>query len=144
MLSVKVKSEIFGITKPEAKIPEINLRLISEKITLKEVIERSVKEQIKAMQKISLTNTQIYDHLTHQYLDDEKIQQLASTGKISIHKSSVNIDLEMETQRAVRAFTKNRFKVFIDGRELSNLNETHPLYDGCNVTFIRLIPLIGG
>ena len=147
MLNIKVSSEIFGSDKAAEKMPDIHLKLISEQVTLKEIIHRTVHEQIKQLQNDSVTQAQIEKRLRNQYLDNEDIAQLALDGKISYSSAKQTHPMpsvEDEVIRAINAFKRNKVKVFIDGEHISSLSDSHALYDGCVVNFIRLIPLVGG
>jgi hypothetical protein len=147
MLNVKVISDIFGSDKSSEKVPDIQLKLVSEQVSLKEIITRSVTQQVKEMEGNSLTKEQIKKRLNDQYLNKEDVEQLAIDGKVSYSSATGTSGIpkvEAEEIRAINAFKRNKFKVFIDGEEITSLGEIRPLYEGCVIKFIRLIPLVGG
>ena len=46
--------------------------------------------------------------------------------------------------QAVQAFQRNGFILLVDDRQLTDLEEEVVLKPGSQVTFLRLIPLVGG
>lgn len=54
------------------------------------------------------------------------------------------LDWEKQADRAVRSFRSNGFLVIARGRQLTDLDEEIDLADGETVSFLRLVPLIGG
>lgn len=54
------------------------------------------------------------------------------------------IDYEQELSYALRGFAKNSYLVLIDDRQVENLDETMSLQNAATVTFIRLVPIVGG
>lgn len=143
MINVSVTSEIFGSVQPQDKIPSVILKLASEQITLKEIIERSVQEQIDCMKRKEKSMAQIEKDLRNQYLSQEDIDELASEGKVAYVSASED-KAKFEALRALNAFRRKRFKVFIDGEEVQDLAEKRAIYEGCTINFVRLIPLAGG
>lgn len=54
------------------------------------------------------------------------------------------LDWETQAQVAVRAFGRNGFFVFIGDRQVDDLDEELTLTDRDVVSFVRLVPLVGG
>lgn len=52
--------------------------------------------------------------------------------------------LEHATASALDGFTRNAFFLVVDGRQVTQLDETIRLRPTSNVTFVRLVPLDGG
>jgi len=59
-------------------------------------------------------------------------------------KSHRPIDTEQQIRVALRAFQENGFFIIVDDRQLENLDEVIPVHDNLQVTFMRLLPLVGG
>ncbi|MFE0424404.1 hypothetical protein [Streptomyces sp. NPDC058953] len=53
-------------------------------------------------------------------------------------------DPDAETESALRAFERNGFLVLVGERQLTGLDEEIDLRPGTEVTFLRLVPLVGG
>jgi hypothetical protein len=54
------------------------------------------------------------------------------------------IDWEQQYERALAVFEGNGFLIFAAGKQLLDLDEEITLGPGAEVTFLRLIPLVGG
>jgi hypothetical protein len=54
------------------------------------------------------------------------------------------IDWERQADAALTAFTGNGFLVFVGDRQVDDLDERLHLDEASNVSFVRLVPLVGG
>ena len=54
------------------------------------------------------------------------------------------VDWQMQYATAVKSFEGNGFLVFIDNRQIMDLDEALPLTPQTQVTFLKLVPLMGG
>jgi hypothetical protein len=54
------------------------------------------------------------------------------------------LDWQKQYAKAVASFNGNGFLVFLDDRQITDLDETVHLTPQTQVTFLKLIPLIGG
>ena len=54
------------------------------------------------------------------------------------------IDWEKQFERAIRAFAGNSLVVLVDGRQIVELDESIHLTPQTEVTFLKLVPLVGG
>jgi hypothetical protein len=54
------------------------------------------------------------------------------------------LDWEKQAKTALQAFEHNGFFVFVDDRQIDDLNEELALADTEVVSFVRLVPLVGG
>jgi hypothetical protein len=52
--------------------------------------------------------------------------------------------LDRVTELALEGFVRNAFFLVVDGRQLTELDETVPFTTTSEVTFVRLLPLVGG
>ena len=55
-----------------------------------------------------------------------------------------HLDLREETDRALHAFSKGRFVLVVDGRQITAADELISLSPDSKVTFVRLVALRGG
>jgi hypothetical protein len=54
------------------------------------------------------------------------------------------IDAEAQCERAIEAFQRNGFIILVDGRQVSSLDEVIEVGPETAVTFLKLVPLVGG
>ncbi len=54
------------------------------------------------------------------------------------------IDWEEQFERAVGAFYRNGFILLVDDRQVEDLDETIEIQPDTTVTFLKLVPLVGG
>ncbi|GCF07979.1 hypothetical protein [Dictyobacter arantiisoli] len=54
------------------------------------------------------------------------------------------VDWQTHYERAIEAFKKRRYLVLINGRQMTKLDAPVHLTDQTTITFLKLIPLIGG
>ena len=54
------------------------------------------------------------------------------------------IDPETQTEQALKAFAGNGFLVLVGDRQVTELDEEIELAPGTEVTFLKLVPLVGG
>jgi hypothetical protein len=147
-INVAVKWLVSGESKVGQDLGAVNLRLVSEKITVRELISRTVTEQIK-----ELTETQkaqaatIHLVLARQYLTTKDINQLTETGRIRLpSEKKVNkadsavINVEEEINKALNGFDTQAFRVLADGDQMESLDQELVLTDDTKLVFLRLTP----
>ena len=54
------------------------------------------------------------------------------------------IDAEQQAQRALEAFSRNGFVVLVDDRQVADLDAVVTMTAGTQITFLKLVPLVGG
>ena len=54
------------------------------------------------------------------------------------------LDWEQQYAKAITAFKGNGFLVLLDDRQIDDLDETLHLTERSNLTFLKLVPLMGG
>lgn len=145
MLHIRVSSLIFGKGERDF-LPEINLQLLRREVSVKDLIAQTVEKQLNALQENSLSPEEISKKMNAQYLETQDIEQQQLSGKIALSRPDERKmpSLEREIDKALVAFQNRRFKIFIDGDEVLDINETCILKEDGNIKFVRLIPLVGG
>lgn len=112
-----------------------------EGITLRQVIERVVRDQVKAFQ-----NRQ-QERQFVKALTDWQINEAAAKGKVEMGASEVGIqkvDPDQAVGNALLAFEDGLYLVAIDDTEQRNLDHQVFLKPESRITFIRLTMLTGG
>jgi hypothetical protein len=54
------------------------------------------------------------------------------------------VDPDEQYERAIRAFERNGFVVLVDDRQIEDLDAEVDLRMGTEITFLKLVPLVGG
>ena len=54
------------------------------------------------------------------------------------------VDSETQYEKAIEAFQGNGFIVLVDDRQVEDLETEIPLFPETSVTFLKLVPLVGG
>ena len=144
--TIEVKCRILG---REDGLDTVLLEIATERITVAELIRRTVEEQISTMLlKQRMEREAVQRALARQYLTPEEIAAQAQQGRVRLPSrlpSAVReIDPGVEVQRALDAFTRHHFYIFIQDRQVESLEEELSFTEQNSVTFLRLMPLVGG
>jgi len=106
----------------------------------------SVAELIaeKVYQEVSAYNSRVRASYGREYLSNEEVERMQDAGKIGLgSKRRRQVDPEEEYQKALQAFEQNVFLILVDGRQ-RGLDDVITVTPQTNITFIRLVPLVGG
>ncbi|WP_327649252.1 hypothetical protein [Micromonospora zamorensis] len=63
---------------------------------------------------------------------------------LEVAESGAGVDPEERTRATLEAFGRNGFVVLVDDRQVTSLDDTVHLHAGSRVTFLKLVPLVGG
>ncbi len=112
----------------------LTLEFLTERVTVRELIRRRVYEEVR---EYNLEAGEIFRGLvqptdTEQTLNGYKMRERRK------------IDWEEQAERAVRAFERNGFFLLVDDRQVESLDEEITLGVSTQVSFIKLVPLVGG
>lgn len=110
-------------------------------ITLGQLIERIVREQVRSFQQRQ------HDRQFLRALTAEQIDAAAARGKIEMGASEVGIqhvDPDRAVGTALQAFEDGLYLVVIDDVEYRDLEQQVFLNEDSRITFIRLTMLTGG
>jgi len=148
-LTIEVQSRVVGRDSDEPTLVPVVLELLEERITVAELIRRTVEEQVRELVvRRKLDAQQARRALDRQYLTDEEIMAQAEQGAVRYPSRRAahvpEIDPETEVQKALRAFEAGSYLILIDGRQVERLDEELTFAPGVKVMFLRLMPLAGG
>ncbi len=128
--TVSVKDETFA-----GKIlNEILLDFKTESITVKELIEARVHQEVDA-----------YNNKLPEYFNG-LVEPTDSEKTVNGYKlkSKQVIDAEKQAYIALDAFLKNGYFVLIDNLQAESLEQRLQISESMTVSFVKLTPLIGG
>jgi hypothetical protein len=136
-----------GRAPDDATLPPVFLRLLEERITVDDLIRRTVEEQVRdLMGRRTLKGEQVRRILDRHYLSEREIAAQAEHGVVR-HPADIStkpIDPEAEVQKALRAFVAGTYSILVSGRQVERLDEVVAFTPGSKVVFVRLVPLAGG
>ncbi len=112
---------------------EWDLEFLTERITVRELIRSRVYQEVK-------------DHNARGGAYAGLVRPVgAEAGPTGWRvKPGAKIDWRAQFEKAVEAFGSNHVLVLVDDRQLTELEEPIVLKSGTRVTFLRILPLVGG
>jgi len=116
-------------------IRETTLMLASETITVRDLIERRVRDEVAAFNRSKAE--QVFRGLV-QPSDTE-----ASLNGYRLRKPR-QLDADAQCEKALEAFQKNGFFMLADDRQVESLDEEIVVGPDVRVSFVKLVPLVGG
>ena len=110
------------------------LDFLTERITVRELIRSRVYQEVKDY---NTSQPEYFRGLvqptdTEKTLNGYKFRQLRQ------------IDWEKQFEKAIAAFEGNGFVILVDDEQLTELEEEIVVAPGTSVTFLKLVPLVGG
>jgi len=120
-----------GQKKHLASIP---LDVPESPLTLRQFVEQIVADNVKAF------NAKKVDSDLVRYLTQDAIDEQALTGKVGFDRryGSREADARESVEAALLAYADGLYRVFVDDREITGLDETIQFHEASTVTFIRL------
>ena len=148
-MEVQVTNVTAGAGPEDAVLPPVFFSVLTQTITLRDLITRTVELQIEELLDSHEQSARYAQKLLDkQYLDERDIHHQSRYGKIALDVSNPvevpRIDIKKESERAIKAFEQQRFMIFINGKQLLDLDESISYEEAVTVKFIRLMPLAGG
>ncbi len=129
-ISLTVHDEtLFGV-KNEA----LSLDFLNETITVQELIRERIYEEVRQYNAAQPNYFQGLVQPTN--------AEATLNGIRPIERRKV--DWEKQYAQAVEAFHRNGFFILVDDRQVSSLTETIRLTPTTQVSFVKLVPLVGG
>ena len=119
---------------PGGATSEWALEFLTERLTARELIRSRVYQEVTE-----------YNARTPGYFQD-LVQPTEAERVLNGYRirEGRKIDWEAQLEKALDAFQRNGFLLLVDDRQLTDLDEEVVLKPGSQVTFLRLVPLVGG
>ncbi|GIJ46130.1 hypothetical protein Val02_30160 [Virgisporangium aliadipatigenens] len=111
-----------------------HLEIFEERLTLRELIRRRVFQEVA-------------EHNANSALTFRGLVQPSDTERVrdGFRMSGPRrVDPEAQFERAVEAFTRNGFVVLVNDEQIEDLETTLELRARTEITFLKLVPLVGG
>jgi len=114
---------------------ETVLRLASTRICARDVIEQRVRQEVQKFndaKKKELFSGLVQPRNTEQELNGYRF------------KKEKIIDADEQVDIAISAFSENKYFFLVDDRQVESLDDEFGITDDTKVTFLKLIPVVGG
>lgn len=140
--SVVVRSVSVGQDGPQPD--PIQFEWGSRSISVRELIKQAARINVELAIAQHEARSAPREKPTH--LSEEAIEEMAALGKIRLGSDDETSapSRDAEVKRALRAFSEGRFLITVNEYQPMSLDEQVTLTENTEVTFVRLMPLIGG
>jgi hypothetical protein len=118
---------------------EMALEFLSERITVRELLRERVHHEVREFNRhedMVVFNGLVQPDDTEQVLNGRRPEYRLKRHRV--------IDWESQFAHAMSAFEKNGFFVLIDERQAESLDQEFVIGPATSVTFVKLVPLVGG
>jgi len=97
-------------------------------------------------QELNSYNQKYHQNRLSPVLSFDEIEQGKIDGKVGLTNKSTYpiVDLQKEIEKAKKAFQLGYYYVFVDNKQVNDLEDEVVLNDNTIVSFLRLTPLAGG
>ena len=117
---------------------ELTLDILTETITVRELIRSRVYQEVDDFNRRQRTNPAANFHGLVQPTDTE-----ATLNGYQL-KSPRQIHWQPQFEKALEAFQHNRILILIDNHQAASLDQPLTLTPTTRISFLKLIPLVGG
>jgi hypothetical protein len=118
----------------------LTLAFLTERITVRELIRERVYEEVR---QYNAARPEFFHGLV-QPTDAEQTLNGYRVREKTAGERRKAIDWEAQYARAIEAFTRNGFFVLVDDRQVDSLDDVIEVRPGTQVSFVKLVPLVGG
>jgi hypothetical protein len=142
--TLTVTAKVIGRTRPpypDWAVPfPPDLSLSGDSLTLRDLITRIVRQEVEAY------NTRQEERRLTRVLSQAQIEQAVASGKVDLGGRDLQHEAKPDEAvgTALLAFEDGFYFVFVDGTQQKSLDQQVFVRPGSQVTFVRLIPLVGG
>jgi hypothetical protein len=113
---------------------ELSLELPTERVPVRELIRGRVYQEVSEYN-ASLSG------LFRGLVQPTEAERVLNGYRLPARR---RIDWEQQYERALEAFQSNGFALLVDDRQVESLDEVLDLRPETEVTFLKLVPLVGG
>ncbi|MGF0170672.1 hypothetical protein ACQF36_09100 [Streptomyces sp. Marseille-Q5077] len=110
------------------------LEIAEERLTVRELIRRRVFQEVS---EYNARTPEVFQGLV-QPRDAERVLNGSAV------RTRRRMDPEAQTEQALKAFAGNGFLVLVGDRQVTDLDDEIELGLGTEITFLKLVPLVGG
>ena len=113
---------------------ETVLRLASTRVSAREVIEERVREEVR---KFNAEKQGLFSGL---------VQPRGAEKELNGYrlKKPKTVDADEQVKIALKGFSENKFFFLVDDLQVESLDDEFGITDKTKITFLKLIPVVGG
>lgn len=139
MPTVTIRDESLGAAPPHSGETDhagggLVLDFLTERVTVREIIRSRVYQEVDDY------NRRRPEHF-HGLVEPTDAEKTLNGYKL---KTPREIDWKRQFEAACEAYTRNAFLILVDEKQAGPLDEEVTLKAGSEVTFLRMVPLVGG
>jgi hypothetical protein len=112
-----------------------HLKLVSERMTLRELIALRIRDEVNRF------NKEQQDGVFAGLVQPNDTEVAINGFRM---RKPRQIDFDKQLNMAIEAFQSNGFFVLLDDQQIVDLDEPLTLREASDVSFIKLVPLVGG
>ena len=120
-------------------VHELSLDFLQERITVRELIRERVRQEVEDFNRRQDERT--FRGLVQPTDAERVLNGQRSEYRLKAHRP---IDWQEQCARALEAFARNGFFVLVDERQAASLDEELVIGPATQVSFVKLVPLVGG
>ncbi|QOY85698.1 hypothetical protein [Paludibaculum fermentans] len=118
---------------------EVSVEFLTERITVRELIRERVHQEVRAFNRRD--DGKAFQGLV-QPTETERV--LNSDKAEPRFRKRAPIDWEAQFARALDGFARNAYFVIVDDRQVESLDEEIAAGPSTKISFVKLVPLVGG
>lgn len=126
---------LFDETTSGNTLGKCELTLVSQRMTLRELLAERIRTEVERF------NQQRNQEIFQGFVQPSDAEKALNGYKLRKPRS---ISFEKQMALAVRAFETNGFFVLLNDQQISGLEEMLTLDANSKISFIKLVPLVGG
>jgi len=135
-VSMQAALKIIDETSSGDRLGEVRLQLVSEHISVRELIERRVRHEVETYN--AQTEKGWFRGLVEPTDAERDLNGAARPRKRR------PLDPDAQVAVALKAFESNGFFMLAEGQQLESLDDILRVSGETAVTFVKLVPLVGG
>ena len=132
MTTITVRDETF----PGHEQAELTLEFLTERVTVRELIRGRVYQEVTEH-----NARRALAPAVRPLVEPTATERLLNGTRPATPR---RIDWEQQFERALKAFQHNGFLVLVNGQQHNSLDSEIELSADTEITFLRLVPLVGG
>lgn len=136
---LSIVEKIVGQTQRQA----FTLKLASERISARDVVAKHVRDEVDRLNDLARCKQAEHDRVAS-FLVGDHLHELERKPNKPNHKGPKVLELAEEVKAALDAIETRKVIVLFDDFEVEDLDSDLTVTEQSKLTFLRLVPLVGG